>query len=425
MTDSPQVVATQRRGPAKPRTVLFWIVVIILIAYAMYAIAPWILPVRIVEGPMVQRPAQDAATLVWYTSRPTDCTLAVLVGGQEQTMPAEASGRRHSARVAGLEPGRTYPYEIRTAERPLTDEVAFQTNPTPAERFHFIVFGDSGKGNREQYLLAQRMRAFEPLPDFMLHTGDLVYPDGARHRYNDRFFTPYRHLLARAPFWPCLGNHDVDNEGSAEGYSEVFDLPENGPAGLPPEHNYWFDFGACRVVVIDSNLDETTLRDAVAPWLVAALSAEPAPTWRFVSMHHPPYTAGKYTPDERIQRTLVPAFERAAVDVVFSGHDHNYQRTKPLLGGQPVSADEGVIYVITGAGGAGLYEPRPPQPDYVVASEFEHHSFTHVTVVGPELTLRQIRSDGELIDEYTMRKPATDTQPLMPPATTQPAPARD
>ena len=120
-----------------------------------------------------------------------------------------------------------------------------------------------------------------------LHTGDLVYHRGQRSHYPDRFFAPYRELLAQVNFWPCLGNHDVAKPDLGAPYLDVFELPENGPAGLPAERSYWFDYAAARVAVIDSNVEEAALRDTVAPWLSEVMS----PPWGVFTPHKTPVTS--------------------------------------------------------------------------------------------------------------------------------------
>jgi acid phosphatase type 7 len=411
-------IGTRARAAASPRTILLWIVVIILVALVMHALAPWVLPARINEGPLVQMATENGVTLVWYLTRPAPCYVTVTIDGRERIVPARAVGTRCRARIDGLEPGTAYPYVVRVGQHNLTSGLAFQTNRNADERFTFLVFGDSGKGTRAQYALAAWMLAAQPPADFILHTGDLVYSSGQRSDYEDRFFTPYRRLLSRIDFWPCLGNHDVHNDNSLTGYQEVFELPENGPAGLPPMHNYWFDYAACRIAVIDSNAAEAPLRDAVAPWLQALMAANPAPRWRFVAFHHPPYTAGRYLPDATLQAALVPAIESAGVDIVFNGHDHGYQRTQPLRGGKIVPEGQGVVYIVTGAGGAELYTPKPvaQRPAYVAALNADQHSFTQVTIDGDDLTLRQIIAGGKSIDELKIHKtaPATETEAEVP-----------
>jgi predicted phosphodiesterase len=361
----------------------------------------------------------DTITLIWYTTRPAQCAVYVNIGGEERVEPAQADSSRNRVRLTGLAPGLQYNYEIRVGERKLTHGLAFQTNRAPDEKYTFLVFGDSGMGTRAQYLLATQMANALPPADFLLHTGDMVYPAGSRRDYEERFFAPYRRLIAHINLWPCLGNHDVQKDGSAPAYHEVFEVPDNGPPGLPPGDNYWVDYASCRIVVIDSDKDEATLRDHVAPWLRTVMAA-PEPRWRFVAWHHAPYTNGKHRPSESAQRALVPVIEAVGVDVVFNGHDHNYQRTMPLREGQIVDPESGVVYVVTGAGGAQLYEVREPSPDWIAAQNSQHFSFTQVTVDGDDLTLRQIAMDGSVLDEHLLWKSVEADEE--PPTASAPAP---
>ncbi|GAG22624.1 unnamed protein product, partial [marine sediment metagenome] len=261
---------------------------------------PWLLPAFIYEGPLVQMASEDELTLVWYMTRPVRDGLSVRIDddGDERVFAAESDGRRTHAVLTGLAPGQTYPYTISLGRRTLA-QAELRTNKPAGQPFSFIVFGDSGRGGRKQYMLAAQMTAADP--DLALHTGDLVYGSGERRKYKERFFAPYRELIRRVNFWPSLGNHDVAEPHFGAPYLEVFELPENGPHDEPPERSYWFDYVSARFVVVDSNLDEAALRDHVAPWLAEVLSGSDA-TWKFVVFHHPPYTAGAYEPDGRIQR---------------------------------------------------------------------------------------------------------------------------
>src|SRR5262249_31575700 len=136
-------------------------------------------------------------------------------------------------------------------------------------------------------------------PDLIIHLGDLIYPNGAAEDFKRNFFDPYRELLARVPFMPSLGNHDgATNKGQP--FLDVFVLPENGPKGIQPERNYWFDFGDARFVALDTNRDtemgaisEREMREKVAPWLRDVLKASDR-RWKFIYFHHPPYTGGTH-----------------------------------------------------------------------------------------------------------------------------------
>lgn len=394
--------------PWRRRRVILAAVVVIAAAAAAYSLLPWILPLAIDEGPLVQQAATESAILVWYTSRPAQCVLEVGAPPGVKRIPVESSGRRHLARLDGLTPATEYPYAIRSGDRELA-AATLRTAGPPGQPIRFIVFGDSGKATREQYQLAAEIAARKP--DFLLHTGDLVYPGGERRYFRERFFRPYRETIRCVPIWPSLGNHDVSEPEFGQPYLEVFELPGNGPAGLPPERSYWFSQGPACFVVIDSNLDEPTLREQVAPWLIEVFAASTAP-WRFVVLHHPAYTVGPHGPTERVQTALVPAFERAGVDMVFSGHDHLYCRTHPLRSGEMVPPDEGIVYVVSGAGGARLYEavPQPRRPGYVAAFHDQRHGFTEIELAARELRLRHILLGGAIVDSWTRTKPAPPSQ---------------
>ena len=312
--------------------------------------------------------------------------------------------------LTGLEPGRAYPYTITLGRRTLA-QAELRTNKPPGEPFTFIAFGDSGRATKEQYLLAAQMTAADP--DFILHTGDLVYGQGERRHYKRRFFEPYRDLIRSVNFWPCIGNHDVFEPIDESPYFAVFEVPRNGPPNVSPEHNYWFDYGSARIAVVNGELDEAVLHDRVAPWLRTVLG-QADPRWKFVAFHRPPYTGGAYAPDEKPQRSLVQVIEETGVDLVFNGHDHMYQRTHPIRNGVRAEDGDGPAYIITGAGGAMLYEPIPPEqrPDYVATLHHEVHSFTLVYVAEDQLALEQIALGGEIVDRWTLHKtPQPEPQP--------------
>lgn len=395
-----------QREPSKktsPRVVLAGCVLFVIVGASIYIIAPEILPARLVDGPMVQNVTGDAASLIWYTSKPVPGHVVIQTADRRTTWTVASEGKRNRARLTGLQPATRYTYEIQHGGATIADG-SFSTAKTHDQPFSFIVFGDSGRATVEQYTLANVMAGRKP--DFLLHTGDVVYGAGERVDYPDRFFSAYEHMLSEICFWPSMGNHDRSKETDGSDYLGVFELPENGPPGLPPEHNYWFDYGNARVAVVDSNMTAEELSGRVAPWL-SGIMADASIRWRFVALHHPPYTCGHHNPDEKIQETLVPIFESSGVDIVFAGHNHWYERTAPLRGGSVVPNGAGVVYIISGAGGASLYTAPPPdqRPAYTLVVNDQTHSFTHVRISGDNLTLRQIGLAGDVLDEWGASKP--------------------
>jgi hypothetical protein len=154
-----------------------------------------------------------------------------------------------------------------------------------------------------------------------------------------------------------------------------------------------------------------------------------------VAFHHPPFHSSKAHAEDQRMRLIAPSLERGRVDVVFSGHVHNYQRTYPLrfapapppAGGKPYgpggsvegawaidtafdgssrTRPDGVIYVVTGAGGARLYDasqgddPASWRP-YTAWFVSRVHSLTVADVTPTTLTVRQVSADGEELDRFT------------------------
>ena len=354
-------------------------------------------------GPLVQRATATGFSVVWWSPLARSGEMC-LTGpdGATRTVPAQRNGDRFEATLRGLEPGTWYDYRIvmvdLVGETHEWGEGRTHTAAPPGAPFSFSVFGDSGSGKKAQYRLAQVM-ARHPA-DLLLHVGDLVYDHGAADDYGRKFFMPYQDILARTPFYPVLGNHDVKTEHGRP-FLETFSFPENAPPELEPGHCYAFRYGNALFAGLDSTLDNQTLHDVVLPWLRRTLNRT-ATTWKFVFFHHPPYTSGRSRPDTRIQRLIVPVLEAGGVDLVFCGHDHNYERTVPLAGGQ-ADAQRGIVYVITGAGGKSLRPLYQSQP-YSAVFNGDQYSFTHLEIAGGRLTLRQISERDEVIDVWFREK---------------------
>ena len=350
---------------------------------------------RLLSPPMVQMVTPEGFTLVWQMYPPQEASVRISPpdGQRPPQYAALQRGDRHMAQVCGLEPGRVYQYEISTRQGCLARD-AVRTAAAPDQAFRFIAFGDSGDGRAPQRRLAERMPRYDP--DLIIHTGDVVYGRGEKRDYRMRFYLPYQRLLGRTPFYPCLGNHDIDEDGGQR-LLDTFLLPQNGPPGQQPERCYWFDYGPARFIAIDSNGDEPALQQVVAPWLDQVLAAAGG-RWKIVFFHEPPFTNGRYHGPPKIVNTIVPLLDRHQVELVLCGHDHMYQRTFPLRAGQPVFDGRGTAYVITAAGGARLYDFRLPRPDYIAAWCNDRHSFTVADVTRTMIMLRQVDVYGDVID---------------------------
>ena len=206
--------------------------------------------------------------------------------------------------------------------------------------------------------------------------------------------------MRRAPTFPVLGNHDLLSN-SGQWLLDFFYLPPNGPPKLEERH-YSFDYGNAHFVGLDSNpflakqgARKAAETKAIKDWLARDLAATKQP-WKFAYFHHPAYASeGEYGGYATIQTNLMPILEAAGVQLVFVGHEHFYERFRPI---------HNVHQIITGAGGQWLYTVKKPAPSSEVVVDYAN-GFTLVEIHGSRLTLRQLDDQGRQIDEFQLALP--------------------
>ncbi len=370
-------------------------------------------------GPMVQIPEPGALTIVWGMNSLFSTGTVLLRPAPDQTITASSHCEKGRCEVSfkGLEPGRTYTYEVANdrlilGKTRLAGPFETKTALPRGRPFRFAAFGDSGNGSNTQTEFAKRIAASKP--DVIIHVGDLVYPTGLRSDYLRNFFRPNEEMIRTAPFMPSEGNHDVATE-KGEPLLEVFVAPRNGPAGIEPERNYWFDYGDARFVALDSNRVEedgaiTTeqMKNAVAPWVRKAFTECDA-RWKFVFFHHPYYTGSQHAAEGQayVKEAYRTVFEVCGVDVVFCGHNHLFERTAPIRGDQVVPDGKGIVYITTGCGGVSRYPEIHPPPSYMKTYNDKVFSFTQVDLSATRFEMKQIDENGKVIDEYVITKSGT------------------
>ncbi|HMA38345.1 MAG TPA: metallophosphoesterase, partial [Chloroflexia bacterium] len=317
------------------------------------------------------------------------------------TVRREATrGTDHVLRLTGLRPGTGYSYILLADGGALAPDAVFHTAPPPgaATPFRFLVWGDSGCGCPPQLAVAAQMA--QTHPDLLLHTGDMIYENGEAALYDPRFFSPYSPTLATAPIYPAVGNHDdLTNQGDP--WLQTFFLP--GDPGTHTTRYYAFNYGNAHFIALDSEeaFDPTS---AQYSWLLADLASPAAQTatWRFAFFHQPPYSSGYgHGSSYMLRETWSPLFERYGVDVVFSGHEHNYERTTPRRDYTAVGGTHPVVYIVTGGGGQQLYNVG--HQSWTAYADMIYH-FVQVQVDGPRLTLEAISADGQVVDQLALNR---------------------
>ncbi len=114
-------------------------------------------------------------------------------------------------------------------------------------------------------------------------------------------------------------------------------------------------------------------------------------------MHVPLYGNSETKGNTEGDPVLTPLFDAYMVDAVFSGHHHNYQRSKPVKSG--VVNPEGTTYVIASGGGAHLREPRPQW--YTETVRQEYHAIK-ASASGRRIKFEVFNLDREIIDSFIL-----------------------
>jgi acid phosphatase type 7 len=386
----------------------------------------------------------------------------------------------YRATLRGLKLDCDYTYRVKLAGK-VIGEATF-TSRTKKPQTRFVVFGDCGGGTPQQAEIAYQVALQKP--QFILVTGDNVYRSGLESEYKLNFFPFYLSreaspqagapLMKSVPFYMLLGNHDIygaDLDKTPDGLAYFYfsDLPLNGPNSkftikptgttdrvtafqnatkprYPKMSNFSFDYGNVHIACIDANSYTNPLDPVLVEWLANDMRNSRA-DWKMVAYHHPGFNSSQAHYNYQQMRLLSPVLEQLNVDMVLTGHVHNYQRTVPLTfeprknesGTQYLITEEGrvdgtftldekfdgitqtkpkgIIYIVSGAGGAPLYDPnlsgKPelwthnPQENWVpftVKIVSDVHSFTVIETNGKKLQLKQMKANGEVIDEITVTK---------------------
>jgi PKD repeat protein len=345
----------------------------------------------ILKGPYLQTVTSSGIYVMWQTDSASDSRVTYTPsGGSPSTVSSATTVTLHTVRLTGLSPDTTYTYQVSSsgsAGSVTGPQGSFRTAPTGAVPFRFDVYGDSRTFPADHAKVVAGMVASAPL--FVLHTGDICMDSTVESQWAPEFFTPAAPAMRIAPYYPCLGNHEHESPL----YFQYFaPLPQGGGTG--GVEWYSFDYGSAHFAIVDTNVTFAP-GSAQYNWLVNDLRNTTA-EWRFVMHHHPAYSSGPDGPSPAVQSYLVPLYEQYKVDVVFSGHDHLYER----------SYKNGVTYVVSGGGGADLYTSGAHANPYQVFVK-SVHQFASVDINGTTAVVAGRDANNVVFDSVTLNHKPT------------------
>jgi Calcineurin-like phosphoesterase len=247
--------------------------------------------------------------------------------------------------------------------------------PNRPDSVKFAAIGDNGTGDRPQYEVADQMTKLQStFPfDLVIMLGDNMYGGQKPADFVKKFEEPYRTLLGRrVKFQASLGNHDRPEN---VGY-ELYNM--NG------QRYYTYVRKNVRFFALDTTLMDRKQLD----WLDAGLK-DSREDWKICYFHHPLYSnASRHGSSVDVRLLLEPLFVRYGVNVVFSGHDHVYERLKP---------QQGIYYFVSGAAGQ-LRKGNMEPSDQTAASFDQDQSFMLVEVAGDEMFFESVSRTGRVVD---------------------------
>ena len=428
--------------------------------------------------PYLQNVKTDEITICWKilqsadTSDPNLYRLEYGMGNYSNVAPYPVSyptdSQLFQLTLTSLLPGTLYQYRVRSGSQ-WSQEAAFSTAVRSNEPFAFAVYADTqlraGRPTNNQQDVANLIISYAP--DFVIQCGDMWSSNEGPDV--DLFFNVSKDLMKNTPLFPAIGNHEfwtADSPGAGtytapERYRRYFVVPSNLSS---TEDYYSFDYGNSHFVVANANLAEggpdyhrgSTQYAAIENDLMTA-SSDPNIAHVFAVLHKPAHSNGwkhgcgddSVIEDPDISVDLGELFQEYEVDIVFSGHDHSYQRFQPVdannrqiwICDPPADPNDpnhscniimnGVTYVVTGGGGYQLYDVDPagtaedcpdaypdcnlpaPQLTSIAAEKTFHAVFVEVENENLYINVRDV--NDSVIDrfrvvapEYCLNKPLSD-----------------
>jgi predicted phosphodiesterase len=248
--------------------------------------------------------------------------------------------------------------------------------PRAEKSLRFAVIGDTGTGGRPQYEVGERLtESHEVFPfEFVLMLGDNIYGGERPQDFAKKFELPYKALLdLKIPFYASLGNHDDPNQRFYK------------PFNMDGQRFYTFEKDGVRFFALDSNYMDQTQQE----WVEKELSTSKN-TWKIAFFHHPLYSSGaRHGSEVDLRSVLEPLFLKYGVSVVFSGHEHFYERLKP---------QKGITY-FTNGGGAKLREGNIRSSSSMTAKGFDtDRSYMLIEIADKTMHFQALSRTGALVD---------------------------
>lgn len=264
--------------------------------------------------------------------------------------------------------------------------------------FEFAVLGDTQSPSDLSHFDKMLADLNQKKMPFIIHVGDLIDEASKFKQWDDTLgvMSKYKNIQS-TDMISVLGNHEYMGDNKADLAKSILGHPQNGPKA-DQGGTYSVDYNNMHIAVLGFTSEKEVLEQQLQ-WLKQDMRSTDKP-WKILVTHQPPYYTNPFGGNEVIKEKIPPVADELGIDMVFSGHDHSYGRTKKLKAGKEDS--NGTVYVVAGTTGNKHY-------DAVADEKFEYVNMENIAislqakVEKDEMTITAITSDGEKIDEFTVK----------------------
>jgi hypothetical protein len=301
-----------------------------------------------------------------------------------------------------VKPNATIYYQLFDSQTGVWTSGSYQTAPRiNSAEFSFLAIGDSRTGLNIWNQVANL--AHTKKPDFTIFSGDIVNSGNSATDW-DNWFNNGKTFIENNLIFHSLGNHDA---ASVPTYQNVFELPKSA---IENGTNLYYSFAYGDAVFISLNSEDPANVEQYN-WLLSTLKANAAKKWKIIFFHRPFYTVGAHAGEmDSYFNTWWKAFDDYGVDLIVNGHDHMYERTKPLnrnvsttvpvaqYGSEP---GQGRCEIVCGGAGAPLYSGKA---NWFIEVFHSKYNLCKFDVTKNSICNTTFDNNGNIIDSFCLTK---------------------
>lgn len=326
-----------------------------------------------------------------WTTVPAKSTLVTFTKGENATVNA------NNATITGLTPETTYEYKV-GCEDTMSAVDTFVTSSNGDTSF--FILGDMQAEDMSNVNALANLIGKKHY-DFGIQTGDTVDDPTSYAQWVDALSILGTEKLGSTDMIHVLGNHEYAGDANAEKAGTIYNLPDSTPGGY-----YSTTYGNTFVAVVNYAGNINQYKKALDKAADDALAS--GARWKILTIHQPAYYTNANGGNSDVHTVVPAAVDKGGFNFVFSGHDHSYARTAPMVNN--VVDENGAVYYICGSSGEKSYTvTRNDDFNFEVVDDQYSGIYLDVTALNNSCTVNVYDVSGALIDSYTMEKECLKT----------------